>query len=101
MGRKALPAEERRKAYTIRLLPEVAAWFEGRGATLNDGVNAVGQAGVENRIVIAPLPAGGALGTLVRHGEPPSGSGCETPFKCGRGLLACQPCREAVGRETK
>ncbi len=90
MGRKALPEGERRKAYTVRLTPEVAAWFETKGVTLNDGVNAVGLSGLAGRVVMTPIPVG------TRVGEPPSGGKCKSPFKCGRGIIACDPCRAVV-----
>ncbi len=41
MGRKALPEGERRKAYTVRLLPEEGAFLEEKFGTVNDGVGSL------------------------------------------------------------
>ena len=95
MGRKALPAGERRKQYTVQLTEAEAEGIAAKYGSVNGAMRLL----VEGGVVPVPKPVS-TTGVVQR--EPPSGSKCKSPWKCGRGLAACLPCQEAEnGRGSK
>ncbi len=93
MGRKALPEGDRKR----RLVAYVTAAQWERLEGLGSGE---ATAGLQRLLEVGVLPGSAIPRPFVPTGEPPSGAKCKTPWKCGRGIIACDPCR-AVAEGSK